>query len=254
LILGVLADLYSPASIVARNESPLRSLENLPLERTVLYGEATPILIAERGLRFTVDLREGQKTGYFLDQRENRAAIERFCPGKRVLDAFCNEGGFSLTARRAGAAEVLAVDVSGDAIAHARENAALNRLDGIRFLEADVFPALQELSRAGEKFDLIVLDPPSFTRSRKNVPAAKKGYRELHETAFRLLPPGAILFTSSCSHHILPEVFLDVIDDAARRCGRRLQLLEWRGAPPDHPTLPAVPETRYLKAGIFRVL
>lgn len=254
MICDVLKEFFSPASIVARNESPLRTLENLPLHRDVLYGEPGPTTITERGLRYTVDLREGQKTGFFLDQRENRGALERFCRGARVLDAFCNDGGFALTAARGGAREVLGVDVSEDAIARARANALLNRIDAVRFEEGDMFDTLARLSGAGEKFDVLVLDPPSFTRSRKNVPAAKKGYRDLHHSALSLLPPGGILLTASCSHHILPEVFLEIVDESARRSGRRLQLLEWRGAAPDHPTLPAVPETRYLKAGIFRVL
>ncbi len=254
LICDVLKEFFSPVSIVARNESPLRSLENLPLHRDVLYGEPGPTTITERGLRYTVDLREGQKTGFFLDQRENRGALERYCRGARVLDAFCNDGGFALTAARGGAREVLGVDVSEDAIARARANAMMNGIEGVEFEEGDVFETLTRLSRAGEKYDVIVLDPPSFTRSRKNVQSAKKGYLELHRSALTLLPPGGILLTASCSHHILPEVFLEIVDESARRSGRRAQLLEWMGAAPDHPTLPAVPETRYLKVGIFRIL
>ena len=254
MICDVLREFFSPASIVARNESPLRTLENLPLHRDVLYGEPGPTIITERGLRYSVDLREGQKTGFFLDQRENRGVLERYCKGARVLDAFCNDGGFALTAARGGAREVLGVDVSEEAIARARANALLNRIDGVQFEEGDVFAMLARLSGSGEKFDVVVLDPPSFTRSRKNVQSAKKGYRDLHRATLPLLPSGAILMTASCSHHILPEVFMEIVDESARRSGRRLQLLEWRGAAPDHPSLPAVPETRYLKAGIFRVL
>lgn len=254
LICDVLKEFFSPVSIVARNESPLRTLENLPLHRDVLYGEPGPTVITERGLRYSVDLREGQKTGFFLDQRENRGALERFCKGARVLDAFCNDGGFSLTAARGGAREVIGIDISEEAIARARANALLNHIEGVHFEEGDVFERLERLVKSGEKFDVLVLDPPSFTRSRKNVQAAKKGYLELHRSAFALLPPGGILLTASCSHHILPEVFLEIVDESARQSGRKLQLLEWRGAAPDHPTLPAVPETRYLKVGICRVL
>ena len=254
LICEVLQELFHPACIVARNESPLRALENLPMERTVLYGEPSPTLIIERGLKYTVDLRDGQKTGFYLDQRENRAVLERFSRGAVVLDAFCNDGGFALSAARAGAKSVLGLDISAEAIARARANAILNALDNVSFDEADVFSRLGELSGAGRKFDVVVLDPPSFTRSRKNVQSAKKGYRSLHLAAFPLIPKGGILLTASCSHHILPETFLDIVDDAARRAGRQLQLLEWRGAAPDHPVLPSVPETRYLKVGIYRVL
>ncbi|MEW6509934.1 MAG: class I SAM-dependent rRNA methyltransferase [Bacteroidota bacterium] len=254
LVCDVLRELFVPASIVARNDSRLRTLENLPLERNVLYGEVAPTIIEERGLRYSVDLRDGQKTGFFLDQRENRGALERFCSGARVLDGFCNDGGFALSAARGGAREVVGIDVSADSIARARANAQLNGITAARFEAGDMFEVLPRLAASGERFDVMILDPPSFTRSKRNVQAAKKGYRDLHCAAFPLLPPGAILLTSCCSHHILPEVFREVVDDAARRSGRRLQLLEWRGASPDHPTLPGVPETLYLKAGIFRVL
>jgi 23S rRNA (cytosine1962-C5)-methyltransferase len=254
LICEVLRELFHPACIVARNESPLRALENLPMERTVLYGEPSPTLITERGMKYTVDLRDGQKTGFYLDQRENRGVLERFSRGANVLDAFCNDGGFALSAGRAGAKSVLGLDISAEAIARARANAILNGLENVSFDEADVFSRLGELSGTGRKFDVVVLDPPSFTRSRKNVQSAKKGYRTLHLAAFPLIPRGGILMTASCSHHILPETFLEIVDDAARRAGRQLQLLEWRGAAPDHPVLPSVPETRYLKVGIYRVL
>lgn len=254
VICDVLREMFQPSCIIARDESPLRSLENLPLRRTVMYGEPSPVVITENGVAYTVDLRGGQKTGFFLDQRENRAALARFCPGKRVLDAFCNDGGFSLTAGRAGATSVLGIDISADAVSRARANASLNELHQVTFREQDVFDALKTLAADGEKFDVVVLDPPSFTKSKKNVQTAKKGYRDLHASAFPLLPEDSVLLTASCSHHILPEVFLSIVDDAARKAGRRVQLLEWRGAAPDHPTLPAVPETRYLKAGIFHVL
>ena len=254
VICDVLREMFQPACILARNDSPLRALENLPAGRTVLYGEPSPTTITERGLRYTVDLREGQKTGFFLDQRENRGVLERYSRGQRVLDAFCNDGGFALTAARAGAADVLGIDISPEAVARARANALLNGITSACFEEADVFVRLKELAATGKKFDVVVLDPPSFTRSRKNVQTARKGYRALHGTALALIPEGGVLMTASCSHHILPDVFREIVDDAARAAGRRLQLLDWRGAAPDHPVLPAVPETVYLKMGVFRVL
>lgn len=254
VICEVLREMFQPSCIIARDESPLRSLENLPLRRTVLYGEPSATVIAEGGVNYAVDLREGQKTGFFLDQRENRSALVRFCAGKRVLDGFCNDGGFSLTAARAGATSVLGIDISADAVSRARANAALNGLGQVTFKEQEMFDALKMLAASGEKFDVVILDPPSFTKSKKNVQTARKGYRDLHAAVFPLLPPDSVLLTASCSHHILPEVFLEIVDDSARKAGRRVQLLEWRGAAPDHPTLPAVPETRYLKAGFFRVL
>jgi 23S rRNA (cytosine1962-C5)-methyltransferase len=254
LICDVLNELFHPSCIVARNESPLRALENLPMQRAVLYGEPSPTMIIERGMRYTVDLMDGQKTGFYLDQRENRGVLERFSKGADVLDAFCNDGGFALTAGRGGAKSVLGIDISAEAIARARANALLNGIDNVCFDEGDVFERLSQLAAAGRKFDVVVLDPPSFTRSRKNVQAAKKGYRTLHLATFPLIPKGGMLMTASCSHHILPEVFQEIVDDAARRAGRQLQLLEWRGAAPDHPVLPSVPETRYLKLGLYRVL
>ena len=254
IICDVLTELFHPSCIIARNESPLRAIENLPMQRVVLSGEPSPTLITERGIRYTVDLRDGQKTGFYLDQRENRGVLEHLSRGMDVLDAFCNDGGFALSAGRGGARSVLGIDISGEAVARARANAILNGIDSVTFDEGDVFAKLSELAGAGRKFDVVVLDPPSFTRSRKNVQSAKKGYRTLHLAAFPLIPRGGMLMTASCSHHILPEVFQEIVDDAARRAGRQLQLLEWRGAAPDHPVLPSVPETRYLKLGLFRVL
>ncbi len=254
LICDVLESLLHPAGIVERNESPLRTLEQLPLKRGILKGNVRPTVILEHGLQYAVDLLGGQKTGRFLDQRENRLAIRRFSHRARVLDCFCNDGGFSLNAARAGASSVLGIDNSDESIRNAQNNAASNNFDTIRFAVADVFEELRTLHTAGEMFDLVVLDPPSFTRSKKNVTTAKRGYRELNMQALHVLKRGGILITASCSHHIQPEVFLDLIHEAARHAGRNLQLLEWKGASPDHPTLPGVPETSYLKLGILRAV
>jgi len=252
-ICDALEQLFHPSGIIERNESPLRTLENLPLRSGVLRGAAEPVEILEHGLRYRVDVLTGQKTGFFLDQRMNRLTIRPFSPGARVLDCFCNDGGFSLHAASAGASLVLGIDSSGDAVSRARENAILNGLPSIRFIEADVFRSLSTFAEQEKPFDVVVLDPPSFTRSRKNVPAAKKGYRELHAAAIKVLAPGGMLLTASCSHHILPETFLEIVNETGREVQRAIQLVEWRGASPDHPTLPAVPETRYLKFGVFRV-
>jgi 23S rRNA (cytosine1962-C5)-methyltransferase len=252
LICDVLESMFHPRGIVERNESPLRSLENLPARKGILRGSIAPVTFLEHGLSYTVDLLEGQKTGFFLDQRENRASIRRFSRNARVLDCFCNDGGFALNAAQAGALSVLGIDSSGEAILRAKENARRNAISVATFEQDDVFQRLQTISSTGEQFDLIVLDPPSFTRSRKNVQSAKKGYRDLHESAFRTLRKDGMLLTASCSHHIEPDVFLNIVNDSARRVGKSIQLLDWRGAAPDHPTLPGVPETRYLKFGIFR--
>jgi len=254
LLCDLLEDLFHPAGIIERNDVPVRTLEGLPMRSGVLRGSAGRTTYADNGIRFTVDLMSGQKTGFFLDQRLNRLLIREFSPGARVLDCFCNDGGFALHAAHAGATGVLGVDSSGEAIDRARANAQDNGLTAVQFEEKDVFTALAAMAGQSASYDVIVLDPPSFTRNRKSVPAAKKGYRDLHQLAFRVLSPGGILLTASCSHHILPETFVAVIQEAAVREGRSLQLLDWRGAAPDHPTLPGVPETGYLKFGVFRVL
>ncbi len=254
LICDVLEELLHPRAIVERNESPLRALESLPERRGPLRGEPGPVEIEEHGIRYSLHPLEGQKTGFFLDQRENRLLAQRYGSGGRVLDCFCNDGGFALNAARGGATSVLAIDASEEETRRGEQNARLNGITNVTFETGDVFARLRSLRENNERFNLIILDPPSFTRSRKNVPAAKRGYRELHEGALRLLFRDGFLITSSCSHHIEPETFLQVIQESALRCGRSLQTLEWRGAAPDHPTLPPVPETRYLKLGVFRAL
>jgi len=253
LICDVLESMFRPVGIVERNESQLRTLEHLPQRKAVLRGTVSPTVITEHGLQYTVDVLEGQKTGFFLDQRESRAAVRQFSHAASVLDCFCNDGGFSLNSAYAGASSVHGVDISAESIRRAAANAELNDLDAARFEQGDVFEKLKKLHSEGARFDLIVLDPPSFTKNKKDVQAAKIAYKRLHAGTIRLLKSGGILVTASCSHHIDPSVFLDIIDKATRELGRTLQLLDWRGAAPDHPILPAVPETRYLKLGIFCV-
>ena len=254
MICDILESLLGPKGIVERNESPLRELEKLPLKKGLLRGETGTTLIDEAGLKFEVDVLEGQKTGFFLDQRENRFAIRRLSRQAEVLDCFCNDGGFALHAAKAEAKSVLGIDSSAEAILHAKRNAQLNQFTNVAFEQADVFEALERLGSEGKEFDVVVLDPPSFTKSKKNVQSAKQGYKELHAKAFRVLKKNGSLATASCSHHIEPDVFLDIVDATASKSGRTLQLLDWRGAAPDHPVLPAMPETRYLKFGMFHVL
>ena len=253
VICDQLEQLLHPAGIAERNESPLRDLESLPRRTGTLRGTVSPTTLVEMDVRFTVDPLHGQKTGFFLDQRENRLLLRRFCPGAEVLDCFCNDGGFALHAARAGAATVLGVDISAETLERGRANARLNELGNVRFEEGDVFEALKGLGEQGTRFDVVVLDPPTFTRSRKNVPSARRGYRDLNAAAMRVLKKGGILLSASCSHHITGETFLEAISEAGRRSGRDLQLLDWRGAAPDHPVLPQVPETAYLKCAVFCV-
>jgi 23S rRNA (cytosine1962-C5)-methyltransferase len=245
--------LFQPASIVERNESPMRSLEQLDPRKGVLRGTPAPTEIVDEHVRFTVDTLGGQKTGFFLDQRMNRLKVRQCAGGARVLDCFSNDGGFALHAAAGGAASVLGLDSSAEAVQRATENARINSAAQVRFQQADVFDALSDLGPSGERFDIIVLDPPSFAKNRKNVATAKKGYRDLHRAAFPLLASGGFLATASCSHHILPDTFIDVVNSTARECNRRLQQIVWLGASPDHPVLPAVPETQYLKFALFRV-
>jgi len=232
----------------------LRTLEHLPPRKGVLRGSAALTEIVDEGVRFGVDPLGGQKTGFFLDQRTNRILVRQFAGGLRVLDCFCNDGGFTLHAAAGGAVSVLGIDSSEDAVHRAQQNAVLNNAKNVTFCQSDVFDALTDLAATGQRYEMIILDPPSFTKSKKNVATAKKGYRDLHRAAFQLLNTGGFLATASCSHHILPDTFVDVVSATARDCNRRLQQIAWRGASPDHPVLPGVPETQYLKFALFRVL
>jgi 23S rRNA (cytosine1962-C5)-methyltransferase len=254
VICDALEELFHPRAIVERNESGLRELEGLPPRRGVLRGVPALRTITDLGVRFTVDVLGGQKTGHFLDQRENRRLAARVCKGLEVLDCFCNDGGFALHAAKGHASSVLGIDTSPEAIMRATDNARLNELTACTFEQAEVFGRLDSLRQEGRAFDVVILDPPSFTRSRRHVPAARKAYRALHDAALRVLRPRGLLLSSSCSHHVTGETFLATIHAACVGAGRQVQLLEWRGAAPDHPTLPGVPETAYLKVGLFRVL
>jgi 23S rRNA (cytosine1962-C5)-methyltransferase len=254
LLCDVLESIFHPKAIVERNESPLRSLEQLPLEKGVVRGTIGQTIISENGVKFKVDLLQGQKTGFFLDQRENRKAIQRYALGATVLDCFCNEGGFALYAGLGKAKSVQAIDISEAAIANAKVNSAFNEVSNVRFEVGDVFEKLPRLAEAGDKFDAVILDPPSFSRNRKTVATALKGYKEINTGALRLVNTGGILMTASCSHHVTEESFLDVVEASARSAHRSLQLLEFRGASPDHPTLSTMPETKYLKFATFAVL
>ena len=254
LICDVLESLLRPRAIIERNETPFRQLEGLPQKKGHLRGSGHETVITENDIRYELDLLEGQKTGFFLDQRENRNAFRRYSKGMRVLDCFCNSGGFALNAAFAEAESVTGIDVSEAATAAASKNAALNKLDQrAQFITGDVFEYLSSVVAHGEKFDVINLDPPSFSKTKKTVLSAKRGYAELHALAFSALSAGGILATASCSHHIYEETFLDIINTCARKASRQISLLEWRGAAPDHPVLPAMPETKYLKFGVFRV-
>ncbi|MBN1397033.1 MAG: class I SAM-dependent rRNA methyltransferase [Bacteroidetes bacterium] len=252
LICDVLESLFHPKAIVARNDAAIRTLEDLPIEKKVLRGNAGVTIIEDDCVKFEVDVLNGQKTGFFLDQRENRKSIRRYAKGASVLDCYCNEGGFALHAAAAKAGSVRGIDISEAAVFKAQVNARLNILDA-DFKVQDVLEALKLLDDDRKRFDIIILDPPSFTKSKKNIPAALKGYKDINAAAMRLIVPGGYLVSASCSHHITEDGFLSAIEQAAVKSKRRIQLLELTGAAPDHPVIPAMPETKYLKSCIFLI-
>lgn len=253
LICDVLVSIFSPRGIVERNESPLRSLEELPMRKGIIRGTVEPTIIELHDLKFRIDLLEGQKTGFFLDQRENRTALRPFAKDATVLDCFCNEGGFGLYAAHYGAKSVSGVDSSEFAIEKSKVNATLNNLRTISFRCDDVFTTLSSEIELKKTYDIVILDPPSFTKNKKTVAAATKGYKELNTCGLKIIKSGGILATASCSHHISEESFLNVINESAVKSGRRIRLLQFGGAAPDHPTLPAMPETKYLKFALLAV-
>ena len=252
-VVEILHDLVKPAGIVERNDVRTRLFEGLNENRGVLWGKVPDeVEITENGVRFIVDPLNGQKTGFFLDQRENRAAAGKIAKGK-VLDCFTNSGGFALNfANRAST--VLAVDISDDAVRQAERNRQLNGFDNVDFRQANVFDFLRELEQAKESFDTICLDPPAFAKNRKAAASARSGYKEINLRALRLLRPEGILVTSSCSYHMSEAEFLNLINEAASDCRRHIQILERRGQATDHPALTSMPETRYLKCFIIRVV
>ncbi len=253
LICDVLEKMFRPKGIVERNESQLRNLEGLPLRKNVLRGTVTPAIVELNGIKFSVDILGGQKSGFFLDQRQNRLSIEPFVHNASVLDCFSNEGGFGLYASKFGANSVDCVDSSGDAISRAKENAVLNDLKNVTFHTADVFQFLEHSVKEGKRWDVVILDPPSFTKSRKTVATAIKGYKEINTNGLRSTAQNGIFVSASCSHHIDRETFLNIIQDCSVKAGKRIQLLHFSGAAADHTTLPSMPETDYLKYAIFNV-
>lgn len=214
----------------------------------------TKVEIVENGVKYIVDVQDGQKTGFFLDQKYNRLAVQRLCKGKKVLDCFTHTGSFALNAGVAGAESVLGVDASELGIAQARENAELNGLsDKVRFVCADVFDLLPQLEEDGEKYDIVILDPPAFTKSRASVKNAVKGYREINLRGMKLVKDGGYLATCSCSHFMDPELFAKTIREAAAGSHKRLRQVEYRTQAADHPILWAADESYYLKFYIFQV-
>jgi 23S rRNA (cytosine1962-C5)-methyltransferase len=253
ILTDILLDLIKPAGILERNDVKARTLEGLPLTQHELWGNIPDeVEISESGIRFLVDLKTGQKTGFFLDQAENRAAAAGYAQG-RALDCFTNTGAFALHfARRCES--VLAADSSADALTQARRNAELNGLANIEFREGNVFDCLRELEARGDRFDTICLDPPAFAKTRSALDSARAGYKEINLRALKVLKPEGILITCSCSYHLQETAFFELLREAARDAHRYIQVLERRGQSRDHPILAGMPETHYLKCLVVRSL
>ncbi|MFN0108987.1 MAG: class I SAM-dependent rRNA methyltransferase [Blastocatellia bacterium] len=252
----LLAEQFQPRLIVERNDAKVRQLEGLPMLNSVLYSRdgssAAEFAITENGIKFWVDLMEGQKTGAFLDQRENRAAAMSYATG-RGLDCFSFHGSFALHLA-SDCDTVTAIDISEPAIERARRNAEFNGITNIEFIVANVFDRLREYDDAGERFDTIVLDPPAFAKNRGSVEGALRGYKEINLRALRLLNPGGVLITCSCSYHVGENLFLEMLMEAMCDSGRQIQLVEKRTQGRDHPILLSVPETYYLKCAVLRAM
>ena len=255
-ICNILIEEFKPEAIVARNDAGIRELEGLQLETKILYGKLPDELVIERnGLKFKVDILSGQKTGFFFDQCENYLRLADIVKGKDVLDCFCYIGGWSLHAARYGAKSVIGIDSSEKAVSTAKENALLNGLaDKCNFEIADVFERLRGLNKEGKKFDVIILDPPAFAKSRAKIASAIKGYKEINLQAMQLLRPGGYLITCSCSYNVSREQFLDMLINAAVDIKKDAKLIEFRAQARDHPILLAVKETAYLKCAILQML
>ncbi len=253
MIAEVLARRLGAEAVVARNDTSARALEGLPLTKGVLSGAvAGPVRVTLHGLTVRVDPLEGQKTGLFLDQRDNREAVRRYVSGAEVLDLFCYQGLWSLVAAGSGAVRVVGVDQSREAVQRAEEDARENGLsDRCRFQTADVLDFLKRIAR--ESVDVLIMDPPAFAKTKNALPNALKGYTDLNRRAMLALRRGGILVTCSCSYHLREEAFYEMLLRAAQAAGRSLRLLEARGQSLDHPALLAMPETRYLKCAVLEV-
>ncbi len=255
-IVPLLVELVHPKGVMIRTQRGVSRAEGLDLRDGPYWGRPPeePVVIVDQGLRYEIDLAEGQKTGFYLDQRENRVAAARYFRGRRVLDMFCYSGGFAMTAAATGGAtEVLAVDTSQRAVALAEANAQRNSLGNILFQCGDGFQTMQSLIEAGRRFGGVVLDPPKFARSRGALAEALRAYHWLNRLGVELLEPGGFLATCSCSGHVSREDFRLMLAGVGQQTGRQIQILEQRGASPDHPVSTACPESEYLKCFICRV-
>lgn len=256
VIIAILVELCQPKGIIERSDTSTRHLEELPERSGCIYGTCPgSLIIVDNDLKFHVNLLEGQKTGYFLDQSANRAVLAKYARGRRSLDCFCHIGSFAIHAAVYGASSVLGVDISEDAINQAEANAVLNGVgDRCRFKVANAFDFLRDQVGKKEVYDLVILDPPAFTKSKQALDGAIRGYKEINLRGLKLLRPGGILITCSCSYHLSSDLFWEIIAAAAADNKQRIRLIERRSQGLDHPVLVGVPETEYLKCFIFEVV
>ncbi len=255
MLVRILVDVARPRGIVLRTERGTVQAEGPTLRDGPLWGEmpSEPVVIHEHGVRYLIDLAEGQKTGFYLDQRENRRVAAGLMRGRKVLDMFCYSGGFALAAAAAGAAEVLGIDTSAKAVELARQNAEVNGLTNVWFKPGDCFPAMEGLLAEGQRFGGVVLDPPKFARGRRGVDEALRAYHWLNRLGVELCEPGGVLVTCSCSGSVTREDFSDMLLGVAQQTGRDVQVLEQRGPAPDHPVTVTCREGEYLKCFVCRV-
>lgn len=256
LITDCLIKLFKPRGIYERSDVAVRDKEGLPQTKQKLYGEFdTTVEITENGMKMLVDVENGQKTGYFLDQKENRFAIRRYSRDKDVLDCFCNSGGFSLNAALGGAKSVLSVDISQSALDSVNNNAKLNGLENkITTMQGDVFEILRNFKKENRAFDLIILDPPAFAKTADNVKDAFRGYRDINILAMKLVKSGGYLATASCSHYMTLPLFEKMLAESAAASGRTVRSVEIKSQAPDHPSLLCAEETEYLKFFVLNVI
>ncbi len=253
-ITEILKEIFRPRGIYERSDVAVREKEGLPLKKGVLFGDgATKVPITENGIKMVVDLENGQKTGYFLDQKENRDNIRHYVKGKDVLDCFCNEGGFSLCAAKYGAKSVTAADISEKAIELVKENAALNGFD-IKTVTADVFDLLRKYRKENGTFDVVILDPPAFTKTVDTVKEGYKGYKDVNVNALKIIRKGGFLITCSCSQHLTLNLFLQMIKESVLSSGVRAKLVEIRTQSRDHASAVGYDEGLYLKVAVLEIL
>ena len=254
-IVKAINQLFKPKGIFERNDVPVRELEGMQQQKGFLSGEFdTKIIINENGLKFYVDIENGQKTGYFLDQQDNRRAISNIVKDAEVLGAFTYTGTFEIHAAQYGAKSVLGLDISDNAVKQATENAALNNLqDIVQFKTANAFDVLKQWSKEGKKYDVVMLDPPAFTKSRETIQKAITGYKEINLRGMKLVRPGGFLVTSSCTNLVSPEMFLQIIDMAAKDARRKIRQVVFQTQSADHPVVPGIETTQYLKFLVIEV-